>query len=85
MNNTITIRKRDEAIKNLAAAMIYGDKDDLGEALWKVENDTDYEIEYIYDILVEQIEDELEEGADIKCAIKAAAYHTIAPAYELDY
>lgn len=85
MINTITIRNRDEAIKSLAAAMIYGDKDDLGEALWKVENDTGYEIEYIYDIFVEQIEDELEEGADIECAIKAAAYYTLSPAYENDY
>lgn len=48
-------------------------------------DDTGYEIDFIYDIFVEQIEDEREDNQDIDTAIGAAAYHTIVPAYELDY
>lgn len=50
-----------------------------------VEKDTGYEIDLIYDIFVEQIEDEREDGLDIDDAIGAAAYWTLIPAYELDY
>lgn len=85
MWSTIKTKHVDSVIKDLSAAFISGDKNNLGEVLATVENDTGYEINFIYDIFVEQIEDESEDYMDINDAISAAAYHTIVPAYELDY
>lgn len=38
--------------------------------IYKVEDDTGYEIEFIYDIFVEAIEDEIEDNQDIDAAGK---------------
>lgn len=75
----------DAVIKAAAYTYMRGDKDDFADVLAKVEKDTGYEIDLIYDIFVEQIEDEREDNQDIDSAIGAAAYHTITSAYELDY
>lgn len=85
MWSTIKTNYVDDVIKNLKNTFMNGDKDDLGEVLAKVEDDTGYEIEFIYDIFVEQISDEAEDNQDIDAAIGAAAYWTLIPAYELDY
>lgn len=85
MWSTIKTKHVDDVIKDLKLAFITGDKDELGEVLAKVKKETGYEIDFIYDIFVEQIEDEREENQDIDAAIGAAAYHTLIPAYELDY
>lgn len=85
MWSTIKTKHVDDVIKDLKLAFITGDKDELGEVLAKVENETGYEIDFIYDIFVEQIEDEREDNQDIDAAIGAAAYNTLIPAYELDY
>ena len=85
MWSTIKTKHVDDVIKDLKLAFITGDKDELGEVLAKVENETGYEIEFIYDIFVEAIEDEREDNQDIDAAIGAAAYNTLIPAYELDY
>lgn len=85
MWSTIKTKHVDDVIKDLKLAFMTGDKDELGEVLAKVENETGYEIDFIYDIFVEQIEDEREENQDIDAAIGAAAYNTLIPAYELDY
>lgn len=60
-------------------------RNDFADVLAKVEKDTDFEIDLIYDIFVEQIEDEREDGLDINDAVGAAAHWTLIPAYELDY
>lgn len=85
MWSTIKTKHVDDVIKDLKLAFITGDKDELGEVLAKVEKETGYEIDFIYDIFVEQIEDEREDNQDIDAAIGAAAYNTLIPAYELDY
>lgn len=85
MWSTIKTKHVDDVIKDLKLAFMTGDKDELGEVLAKVEKETGYEIDFIYDIFIEQIEDEREDSQDIDAAIGAAAYHTIVPAYELDY
>lgn len=85
MWSTIKTKYVDDVIKDLKLAFITGDKDDLGEVLAQVYNDTGYEIDFIYDIFVEQIEDEREDNQDIDAAIGAAACTTITSAYELDY
>lgn len=85
MWSTIKTKHVDNVIKDLKLAFITGDKDELGEVLAKVEKETGYEIDFIYDIFVEQIEDEREDNYDIDAAIGAAAYNTLIPAYELDY
>lgn len=85
MWSTIKTKHVDDVIKDLKLAFITGDKDELGEVLAKVEKETGYEIDFIYDIFVEQIEDEREDNYDIDAAIGAAAYNTLIPAYELDY
>lgn len=85
MWSTIKTKHVDNVIKDLKLAFMTGDKDELGEFLAQVYEDTGYEIDLIYDIFVEQIEDEREDNQDIDAAIGAAAYHTITSAYELDY
>lgn len=85
MWNTIKTKHVDNVIKDLKLAFITGDKDELGEVLAQVYDDTGYEIDFIYDIFVEQIEDEREDNQDIDAAISAAAYNTLIPAYEFDY
>lgn len=85
MWTTIKTKHVDDVIKDLKLAFMTGDKDELGEVLAQVYDDTGYEIDLIYDIFVEQIEDEREENQDIDAAIGAAAYNTLIPAYELDY
>ena len=85
MWSTIKTKRVDDVIKDLKRAFLTGDKDELGEVLAKVYDDTGYEIDFIYDIFVEQIEDEREDGRDINDAVGAAAYWTLIPAYELDY
>lgn len=85
MWSTIKTKHVDNVIKDLKLAFITGDKDELAEVLHMVEKDTGYEIDFIYDIFVEQISDEAEDNQDIDAAIGAAAYQTIVPAYEMDY
>lgn len=85
MWSTIKTKHVDNVIKDLKLAFMTGDKDELGEVLAKVKKETGYEIDFIYDIFVEQIEDEREDNQDINAAIGAAAYNTLIPAYELDY
>lgn len=85
MWSTFKTKYVDDVIKDLKLAFITGDKDDLGEVLFKVYDDTGYEVDFIYDIFVEAIEDEREDNQDIDAAIGAAAYNTLIPAYELDY
>lgn len=85
MWSTIKTKHVDDVIKDLKLAFMTGDKDELGEVLAKVEEETGYEIDFIYDIFVEQIEDEREDNQDIDAAIGAAACTTITSAYELDY
>lgn len=85
MWSTIKTKYVDDVIKDLKLAFITGDKDDIGEVLFKVEDDTGYAVDFIYDIFVEAIEDEREDNQDIDAAIGAAAYNTLIPAYELDY
>ena len=85
MWSTIKTKYVDEVIKDLSNAFIGNDKDEVAEILIKVEEDTGYEIEMIYDIFVEQIEDSMEDYDDPHDGILAAASHTIVPAYELDY
>lgn len=85
MWSTIKTNYVDDVIKDLKNAFMNGDKDDLGEVLAKVEDDTGYEIEFIYDIFVEAIENEVEDNQDIDAAVFAAADGTITTAYEMDY
>ena len=85
MWSTIKTKYVDEVIKDLSNAFIGNDKDEVSEILAKVEEDTGYEIEMIYDIFVEQIEDSMEDYDDPHDGILAAASNTIVPAYELDY
>lgn len=75
----------DAVIKAAAYTYMRGDKDDFADVLAKVEKDTGYEIDLIYDIFVEQIEEEKEDNQDIAAAVGAAAARTLIPAYELDY
>lgn len=74
----------DAVIKAAAYTFMRGDKDDFAEVLAKVEKDTGYEIDLIYDIFVEQIEDEAEDNADSGDAIFRAADYVISVAYEQD-
>lgn len=83
--STIKTKHVNEVIKDLSNAFISGEKDELVDVLAKVEDNTGYEIEMIYDIFVEQIEDSAEDYTDPEEAVRAAAYDTIVPAYELDY
>lgn len=85
MWSTIKTNHVNDVIMGLKQAFLTGDKDELAEVLAKVENDTGYEIDLIYDIFIEQIEDERDDCQDIEDAIGAAAYWTITPAYEFDY
>lgn len=85
MWSTIKTKRVDEIIKDLSNAFISNDKDEVSEVLLKVEGDTGYEIEMIYDIFVEQIDDCAVDYDDMNSAILAAASDTIIPAYELDY
>ena len=75
----------DAVIKAAAYTYMQGDKDDFAEVQKKKKKDTGYEIDLIYDIFVEQIEDETEDNADIGDAIYRAADYTISAAYEQDY
>lgn len=85
MWSTLKTNRVNDMIRDLKQAFLTGDKDNLEEVLTKVEKDTGYEIDLIYDIFIEQIEDERENCQDMDAAIGAAAYWTIMPAYELDY
>lgn len=85
MWSTIKTKHVNDVIIDLKNAFISGDKDELGEVLAKVEEHTGYAADFIYDIFVEQINDEAEDYMDINDAISSAAYDTIVPAYELDY
>lgn len=85
MWSTVKTNHVDNVIKDLKLAFITGDKDELGEVLAKVYDDTGYETDFIYDIFIEQTEEEREDGLDIDDAVGAAAYWTLIPAYELDY
>lgn len=85
MWSTIKTNRVNDMIRDLKQAFLTGDKDNLAEVLAMLEKDTGYEIDLIYDIFIEQIEDEREDCQDMDAAIGAAAYWTIVPAYELDY
>lgn len=85
MWSTIKTKYVNEVISDLSNAFISKDKDEVSEVLAKVEEDTGYEIEMLYDIFVEQIEDAAEDFDDPNVGIMSAASDTIVPAYELDY
>ena len=82
---TITWDDVESIIKDLAKATIAGDKYEIAETLLTVEEDTGYDYDFIYDIFVEQIEDEYEDNMSIEDAIYTAAKNAITPAYEQDY
>ena len=59
-------------------------KDAIIMAFEPVADDTGYELDLIYDIFVEVLEDELEDNQSYESAVKAAADYTITVAYEYD-
>lgn len=79
------IQHVDGMISRVALSFLTGDKDELADALFAVEKDTGYDIDFIYDIFVEQYEDELDDAEDIETAAGRAAHTTITVAYEQDY
>lgn len=85
MWSTIKCKYVDEVINDLSSAFISQDKDEVSEIMMKVEDDTGYDFEMIYDIFVEQLEDIEDDYEDTSAAIWKAASDTIVPAYELDY
>ena len=67
------------------ALLTCGDsKDAIILAFDQVSDDTGYEINLIYDIFVEVLDDELEDNQSYEAAVKAAADYTITVAYEYD-
>lgn len=75
----------DGMISRVALSFLTGDKDELAEALFAVEKDTGYDIDFIYDIFVEEIEDEQDDADSFEMAVGRAAAQTISVAYEQDY
>ena len=77
----------EDAAKGLSAAYIIGDSYKVNDILYGVERDTGYNIDFLYDIFVENIEDETEcePDLDISQIIYGAADRTISVAYEQDY
>ena len=75
----------DGRINEVRDAFIFGMKDDLNDRLYAVEKDTGYDIEYLYDIFVEILEDEAEDNISYESAVHNAVTQTIISAYELDY
>ena len=53
MWSTIKTKHVNNVIKDLKLAFLTGGKDELGEVLAQVNDDTGYEIDFIYDIFVE--------------------------------
>lgn len=74
----------DEVIRMAAEAR---DKDDLAEALLRVEDETGYTIEFIYDIFTEALDDEAltREEAEDPERLLPIWDQVIIPAYEYDY
>ena len=73
-----------DAIRRLAGAR---DKDELADALIQVEEDTGYNIDFIYDIFTEAVLDEglTREEANDPETILPIWEMVITPAYEYDY
>ena len=84
MWNKKKVQHVDDVIRRAAEAR---DKDDLAEALIQVEEDTGYNIEFIYDIFTEAVLDEdltRDEAADPEM-LRPVWDQVITTAYEFDY
>ena len=75
----------DNKINTVRDTFLRGDKDNFTESLIAVEEDTGYEIDFLYDIFVEIIEDEMEDGMDYDEAVYNAAESTVTISYEQDW
>jgi hypothetical protein len=82
-----TKEKTKHVDKVIRSAAFARDKDDLGDALCQVEDDTGYEYSFIYEIFCETIADEdltREEANDPEILLPIWD-SVITPAYEYDY
>ena len=62
------------------------DKDDLVDALFQVEAETGYEVEFIYDIFTEAvIDEEVNPERAPRSVLREIWESVITPAYEFDY
>ena len=85
MWNNRRVQYVEGVISRVALSFMIGDKDERIDALYTVEKDTGYDIDFIYDIFVEEFEDEMEDNNSIEAAVRNAADQTITVAYEYDY
>ena len=61
-------------------------KDELGDALFQVETETGYEVEFIYDIFTEAvIDEEVNPERAPRSVLQEIWESVITPAYEFDY
>lgn len=73
----------DEIIKRLSESR---HKDELGDALFQVEDETGYEVEFIYDIFTEAaIDEEVNLNEAPRSILESIWRGVVEPAYEFDY
>ena len=59
-------------------------KETIIEAFEKVSDDTGYDIDFIFDVFIEVLENELEDEQSYEAAVRSATDYTITVAYEYD-